>query len=398
MMKINDVTTLYDFDHLCFIKDLIFYGSPLLSLYINSITKKYVLFYWVDVENNINRWLFFEVDFEDLFNYLNCKISLKKLIVFCSEKELNSVDITERGEYINIRKVDIFNIDSTYLPKNDSFYDVSLGNGNGLLDLLSHSSTTGILEISFHGPSIKKGAIDLEKFAETIDKIDCLNNELTKKFVKHNVINPREKRELSKDLTMELFSLKASSFKLYLKPKFPNNIPFPCGTFVDNYFYEFIDLISSGYSKEKIALFEQKYQKNILRLYNRLIKSINKYKFDFSLTWVNTNMGVTYKKEILKKDTTDILKNLSFFKLDDNDEITLTGHFYAVDIKKFKYAFESNDNEISKGVILPSLIEYVTTVSFEKQYTIKISRDIKEQYKKRTQIIDELISIELYND
>ena len=56
MKTINGFSINFDFSKLIKVADLIYYDGPLLSHYVSNKGENY-LFYWVDVDNEYNRWV-----------------------------------------------------------------------------------------------------------------------------------------------------------------------------------------------------------------------------------------------------------------------------------------------------------------------------------------------------
>lgn len=108
-------------------QDLIYYDGPFLSIYDNSDNWDYQYIHlWVDCDDEWHRWLVFEIDYDDLENYKNGKISLRNLIL---NKSVNDVyifylaDEYHRDEITLVRKEDI---PQEYLPSEDSFWSEDL--------------------------------------------------------------------------------------------------------------------------------------------------------------------------------------------------------------------------------------------------------------------------------
>ena len=61
MKTINGFSINFDFSKLIKVADLIYYDGPLLSHYVSNKGENY-LFYWVDVDNEYNRWVVIRTD------------------------------------------------------------------------------------------------------------------------------------------------------------------------------------------------------------------------------------------------------------------------------------------------------------------------------------------------
>ncbi len=122
----TDISHFINLSNHKWIEDLIYYDGPFLSLYDNSDNWDYqYLYYWVDCDDEWNRYMIFEVDYDDLENYKNKNITLKDLILRAVNNVyvfmLSDGDVTD--EIILVNKE---NIPISYFPNDDSFYDKKL--------------------------------------------------------------------------------------------------------------------------------------------------------------------------------------------------------------------------------------------------------------------------------
>ena len=69
MKTINGFSINFDFSKLIKVADLIYYDGPLLSHYVSNKGENY-LFYWVDVDNEYNRWVVIRTDIFSIQQYL----------------------------------------------------------------------------------------------------------------------------------------------------------------------------------------------------------------------------------------------------------------------------------------------------------------------------------------
>jgi hypothetical protein len=118
MIKINGTNTVFNFDVLTKVKDLIYYDGPLLSHFVNEHDN--YLFYWVDLDDQYNRWLFYKVSEDSLQNYIDKKITLYELMNNLSN-DIYSVDIDNDINYCNVKQMSISEIDPEYLPETNSY-------------------------------------------------------------------------------------------------------------------------------------------------------------------------------------------------------------------------------------------------------------------------------------
>lgn len=121
MRKIEGYDIAYDFSSFRKIADLIYLDGPFLSHYVSSKGDDY-LFYWVDRDDNDNRWLVLRVSLANLQKYIGGEMSLRELINNPNDGYLYSVDVDDNINYHNIKLVQPSAIPENYLPEADSFY------------------------------------------------------------------------------------------------------------------------------------------------------------------------------------------------------------------------------------------------------------------------------------
>ena len=92
MRTIEGYDIQYDFSSFRKIADLIYYDGPLLSHYVSSKGDDY-LFYWVDRDDNDNRWLVLRVSLANLQKYIGREMTLRELIENPNDGYLYSVDV-----------------------------------------------------------------------------------------------------------------------------------------------------------------------------------------------------------------------------------------------------------------------------------------------------------------
>jgi hypothetical protein len=122
MEKLNYTKKVADnhFGDINYVTDLLYFDGPLLSLYTNNKGQK-LLFYWVDVDDDFNRWLVREINPSDVIKYLNKNISLYSLIT-SKVNSLYKVDIDNNIKFNNIELIDIDKLPENYLPLKDSYF------------------------------------------------------------------------------------------------------------------------------------------------------------------------------------------------------------------------------------------------------------------------------------
>jgi hypothetical protein len=103
------------------VSDLLYYDGPILSHFRDKYGKD-ILFYWVDYNNEYNRWLVFQVTEKQLFDYLLQKGSLKSIIENPFNDIYYCVEIGEEIEYKNVYQIFKEDINQKYIPKKDVIF------------------------------------------------------------------------------------------------------------------------------------------------------------------------------------------------------------------------------------------------------------------------------------
>lgn len=121
MERINGFKIPFELSNLKLRANLIEQDGPLLSLYYND-RGDYYLLYWVDCDNNTNRWIAFRTDNESLLQYLNQEIPLYDLIERPSDNFVWITDIDNDGKQVDAEAIPSSSIPKGYLPDKDSFF------------------------------------------------------------------------------------------------------------------------------------------------------------------------------------------------------------------------------------------------------------------------------------
>ena len=121
MRTIEGYNIQYDFSSFKKMADLIFFEGPLLSHYVSSKGDDY-LFYWVDRDDNDNRWLVLRVSLPNLQKYIGKEISLRELIENPNDGYLYSVNVNNDIHYHDVKLVQPSTLPEEYLPETDSYY------------------------------------------------------------------------------------------------------------------------------------------------------------------------------------------------------------------------------------------------------------------------------------
>jgi hypothetical protein len=137
------------------ISDLLEYEGPILSHFqvapfisdADHNAQDY-LFYWVDYDQNVNRWLVWDITPKKLAKYLKGLVSLKDLLVKSNNNTCFIVDIDAQCQYKNIIAVTLNHIPTTYIPESDSFYTFDIPQAYQTL-IATHKSSAKTYAESF---------------------------------------------------------------------------------------------------------------------------------------------------------------------------------------------------------------------------------------------------------
>ncbi|MCU6498912.1 hypothetical protein LPN04_14030 [Rugamonas sp. A1-17] len=105
------------------ITDLIFYESPILSLFKGSRDQDY-FYYWCENDIIVNRWLVIPVGREDIERYLAGEVSLYSLVN--KNRSVAVLDMNKEGEPTFVFMVPTEQLPYTYIPPETSFFDADL--------------------------------------------------------------------------------------------------------------------------------------------------------------------------------------------------------------------------------------------------------------------------------
>lgn len=400
MKSIIGIPVEFDFCHLTKVSDLIYFEGPLLSHYIDNSGENYI-FYWIDVNESYNRWLFFRADLVHLQDFVNRKESLYDLITNRSEQYLYSVDIDADCVYSNVQLVLIKNLEESYLPSKKSFYESEPLTDVSLLGL-SRKYKTGIMEFRITGDSVNYGSIAFTKLAPLIPKIEDIRKDLASKYIKNRrryLGGDKDKqKDNSKTLSLgtqfELVYSLAGSFRLILRPIGTQTTIIGEKSFSDEFAEEIIKLFNSGFSRDLINEFSNKYNKNLIRKYNDLIQYLNTSKLGLDIGWCNNDAQVNYSQKISSKETQAILDNLTYLNYNDVEELRYRGEFYSINTHTGAYCFESveGDDFKSSGFFDEKRKQMSYGILFNKKYDVVISRKTIEKVGTKEKINDTIIS------
>lgn len=119
----------YSFDELPFkglqkYSDLLEHDGPILSHFKDSKNRD-ILFYWVDYDGDVNRWLVWRINTAQLIQYLMGFKSLRDLLLENNKDFIYSVDIDNNLNHTNVKAFDTEQIFSEYIPEKSDLYIIN---------------------------------------------------------------------------------------------------------------------------------------------------------------------------------------------------------------------------------------------------------------------------------
>ncbi len=114
------------FTDLVKVHDILHAEGPILSHYTEKTIGNILLFYWVDYNEEVNRFLIFRIEKGDLFNYLTGGKSLKQVIESKSSNFFFVTDINSANEHINTVMLSGYAIPEEYYPDDNSYYTLGM--------------------------------------------------------------------------------------------------------------------------------------------------------------------------------------------------------------------------------------------------------------------------------
>jgi len=108
------------------IADLVYYDGPLLTLLSSQSGENDYFYYWCDIDDRYNRWLVFRVTETQIKSYLQGQRSLREVIRHPMDNYYFVGDMDNQLNWQQVWLVMLSDLPSSYLPKEDSWFDKEL--------------------------------------------------------------------------------------------------------------------------------------------------------------------------------------------------------------------------------------------------------------------------------
>lgn len=390
MIKLQGVEGKLPINGLRKVTDLIYFDGPFLTHYVSKSGDNF-LSYWVDCDDENQRWLVFRVGINSLQNYVNRKKSLYELIKDVEDGFVYFVDIREDGSPSVPLMIFLSDIPDEYFPMLDSYYDFSYEKESDVA-ALSMVERCGLFEIHFSGADVKYGTMPFEKYTKCLLKVEELRQSCAKSFIKKcktserfKRLNPKEQNDIVKELVLntnfEYIYALAGSVRVLLRPQ-NLQVSFT-ETSADDFARELIRLLKSGYSESELNKYAEEYGQEALVKFNELLQLLKKNKVNIAISWTNAKLHIQDGQKIEEKDKQYIIDNL-VKSIEDTEEVCLKGKFYSLNTRTGSFAFESLDDEKKsiKGTFGETIMDRVQTLTFEQSYEITVEKRISKSFTK----------------
>lgn len=381
MKNLDGYNIPFDFDGFVQMSDLIYYDGPLLSHFVSKTGKDY-LFYWVDIDEKFNRWMFFRVTPTVIQSYLDKKLSLREIICGLEEGFVSFVEIDDEANFLNTKIVKISSIPEEYLPSSQSYYCFEKYDYN-CLDSVSKELKSGVLELHIEGNGVGYGSISLRKLSKILPQFEAMRRDLAAGFNKRCLENFSKKTNgetkksrfysLKQYTDFDVHYMMAGSARLILKPKSKYIASCISDDERDLFAREFIKVINSGFNSEEVNNVSKIYGENLIQKYSEFVDLLNEEQLGVKFTWCNAFLNKTYSSKIDKGQVSFVRSVLQSFVLNDDSDEEEEGFFTSLNVKTGSFTFETGEHRTIEGRFDDSIMNNIHTVSFCSKYSVTIN-------------------------
>lgn len=381
MKNLDGYNIPFDFDGFVQMSDLIYYDGPLLSHFVSKTGKDY-FFYWVDIDEKFNRWMFFRVTPTVIQSYLDKKLSLREIICGLEEGFVSFVEIDDEANFLNTKIVKISSIPEEYLPSSQSYYCFEKYDYN-CLDSVSKELKSGVLELHIEGNGVGYGSISLRKLSKILPQFEAMRKDLAAGFNKRCLENFSKKTNgetkksrfysLKQYTDFDVHYMMAGSARLILKPKSKYIASCISVDERDLFAREFIKVINSGFNSEEVNNVSKIYGENLIQKYSEFVDLLNEEQLGVKFTWCNAFLNKTYSSKIDKGQVSFVRSVLQSFVLNDDSDEEEDGFFTSLNVKTGSFTFETGEHRTIEGRFDDSIMNNIHTVSFCSKYSVTIN-------------------------
>ena len=368
---------------------------------------EHFLSYRIEASLFYQRWLAVRLTFDTLLQYLERKLALRQILISPADGFLYCVDTDSNGRYLSPRIVPLSLLPDYYLPQRKSYFQGNLVAASHDLSQLSAKLETGLLQLRFQSQArVGYGTIYLSVLAPALAFLHEITahlglgyyrrwQETTTVHFTDKALKNAHKNNMLSAARFEIISVEAGSFNVVLRP-LNQQLTLPGQeTEADKYNEYLMAFIAASFDFAELRNFVNRIESRVVSNYQYLLKLIRAYKLSLTLHWTNANSRTDRQQTITHREALHILDNITQLEYLNNDDLSLTGRFVALNVKNNTYAFESNDpaDPNSRGFIASALHGGVPMLSFNKEYDVVVQRiEMKQAGLSKPKIKDLLIS------
>lgn len=388
------------------IGDLVYYDGPITSVFSSKHNEAYI-YDWVDSNDEVNRWLVYQINISALKMFIEGKLSHLNFIYSAQ----NSVFIVDIDNECNIKKCKISNLNaipSDYLPEKEVFFDEELCPDKETIfthfkldeidvDINNIKSNEIIVEsekieseiTNLHlnlSDKVSFGHIETATLGKILTKYQELSNSIALCLFhkpiyddngKLNYKSKQEQTDILKSVNTEFAFSKAASFSAFLVPKVKivqENL-FNTKTKIQLVFENLLELFKIDENNEQFEIIKNKYNKRVLKSFKDLLSEIRNDNLNIDFNWADYHTKQAMSKNIDKFKAIKVLKFLSDEFLNEPEKIIRKGYFKAIDRTNSAFKFVSiNEDVLYRGKFSQELTLELYKLNFEDEYEIEIKR------------------------
>lgn len=372
-----------NFNEFTAICDLVYYDGPFLTHYI-SPDETHFLFYWVDINDDINTWIAFPVTLSSIYSYLDKQKTLRDLFLNSIGGIAYYLDVDSEINYISQSVFSVNSAPLEVLPPENSFYPFVRMENYELL-ILAKQKNASMFEIGIEGGNIGHGSIPLKLMYEFLgyfkDIVKTMSSFYIRDFLRSNKNNSAVEKQLFDAVNLNVNAFKTGSFKLYLSPsvdspQLPAD-PSSDSQFVGSFATEIINFLKSGTIDDftELDYYSRTYNDKLLNKYSNFADFVSKNGVCVDITWFNETSDSIEKNTISIENSELIIQNISEFRKAEPEEFTTEGEFVSVNTNSRHFYFKTKHNRGYVGYYDKNKPKSdLKQIAFYKNYEVKIKR------------------------
>lgn len=397
--------------------DLMFYEGPLMSVLKDNAGNAYIQD-WVDSNNTSNRWLLYQININQLSDYINRKTTHFNLINNPINDIIFIIDKNSQGSIENCFVCSPNRLPYEYIPDTNIEFDIedskdldrinkefnldetTLKATTKVFDILKEAKKTDEELINIHINSANRKVSYGKIYSSILGKTllnysnlsisTALNIYDTKAKLPKDERPKRKKGELRsiKELgELEFVYAKAASFSVFLRPINKQINLYDNQTSSEKITRTIFNLFNASKDLEELAKIKSTLNEHMLNSYNSFLKDIKEEDISINVQYANPRNDYLVKDSFSSITAKNILKNLNSLEFEESRNFKTKGNFKALDSLTKTFKLKSYDGDIYSGKFSKQLEQGIFEFNLQDDYQISI--EIKETKKSGTNIIKE---------